>query len=224
MTDPNTRERLIDTAMRLFHERGYSATGVAAILKEAGVRSGSFYHFFGSKESLLIAVLEKYVELLFPAVMSPAFSQTEDPIERIFTVLAGYRQMLIGAEFSLGCPVGNLALEMSTGHPQVRDLVLLNFRNWCAAIESCLNQAADRLPKGLDLKQLSQFVLTVMEGGIMQSRAQQGIEPFDASVSMLRDYFDRLLRDGKRQASIQEHQDPRKALEQGVSNNEDSNN
>ena len=195
MTDPNTKQRLIDTAMRLFHERGYSATGVAAILKEAGVRSGSFYHFFGSKESLLIAVLEKYVELLFPAVMTPAFSQTEDPIERIFAVLAGYRQMLLGAEFSLGCPVGNLALEMSTGHCEVRDLVLLNFRNWCSAIEKCLQQAADRLPLDLDFKRMSQFVLTVMEGGIMQARAQQGIEPFDASVQVLRDYFDRLLRE-----------------------------
>lgn len=188
-----TRERLVETARRLFHENGYSATGVSAILKAANVRSGSFYYFFEAKEALLVAVLERYVELLVPMVMRPAFDQTDDPIERIFAVLFGYRRMLTESKFSLGCPLGNLALEMSTGHPEVRDLILLNFRQWCEAIEYCLEMAADRLPADLDRGRLARFVLTVMEGGIMQARAQQSIEPYDASVAGLRDYVNQLL-------------------------------
>ena len=55
-----TRERLLETAARLFHEQGYAATGVATILREADANSGSLYHFFPNKDALLAGVLEWY--------------------------------------------------------------------------------------------------------------------------------------------------------------------
>ena len=48
---PSTRDRILETARRLFHEQGYHATGIATILREAGVNSGSLYHFFESKDA-----------------------------------------------------------------------------------------------------------------------------------------------------------------------------
>ncbi|MEE8447296.1 MAG: helix-turn-helix domain-containing protein, partial [Gemmatimonadota bacterium] len=48
-----TRDRILEVAARLFHKRGFRATGVATILREAGVNSGSLYHFFPSKEAVL---------------------------------------------------------------------------------------------------------------------------------------------------------------------------
>ena len=44
-----------------------------------------------------------------------------------------------------------------------------------------------------DTDKLSTFILTVMEGAVMQARAHKSLDPFDASVAMLRDYFDRIL-------------------------------
>jgi hypothetical protein len=64
-----------------------------------------------------------------------------------------------------------------------------NFDGWTAAVEKCLQDASDRFPKGTNLKTLSQFVLTVMEGGVMQARAHRDVAPFDASVEHLRGYF-----------------------------------
>src|SRR5438552_17602700 len=91
--DPShdTRTRILEAARRLFYEQGYYATGIATILREADVNSGSLYHFFPSKEALLMGVLERYVELLRPAVMDPAEAAAPDPIERVFTLLANYR-------------------------------------------------------------------------------------------------------------------------------------
>ena len=63
-------------------------------------------------------------------------------------------------------------------------------------IEQCLGEAADRLPESVDRNQLALFVLTTMEGAVMLARAYQNIDPYDAAVTQLRDYFDRLLRDG----------------------------
>src|SRR5258708_25671141 len=105
-----TRERLVEAARTLFWEQGYANTGIAQILKAADVGSGSLYHFFPTKEDLLLAVLHKYKDLLWPMVIQPVFDRVQDPIERIFAVLDGYRQMLLATEFAIGCPIGNLAL------------------------------------------------------------------------------------------------------------------
>jgi AcrR family transcriptional regulator len=188
-----TRERLVEVARDLFHRHGYHKTGVAQILKTAGVRSGSLYYFFPSKENLLQAVLERYKESLWPIVMQPVFDRIADPIERVFGVLAVYREALMTTEFTFGCPIGNLALELNEVDPQTRMKIVENFDGWRLAIRGCLDAAADRLPPDVDCDRLAGFVLTVMEGGVMQSRSYCGIEPFDAAVAQLGDYFGRLL-------------------------------
>src|SRR3954447_6027502 len=106
-----TRDRLLDSARYLFWEKGYAATGMAELLGRAQANSGSFYHFFASKEALLLAVLEGYLEGLGPAVVDPAFAKHRDPIARIFAILEGYRERLLGTECRYGCPLGRLALE-----------------------------------------------------------------------------------------------------------------
>src|ERR1700721_2803451 len=86
-----TRERLIHSARYLFWERGFAGTSMADLLAHAKVNSGSFYHFFDSKEALLREVLEGYLLALRPMVVDPAFATTPKPIERIFAILAAYR-------------------------------------------------------------------------------------------------------------------------------------
>jgi len=191
---PPTRERIVIAALRLFQEQGFAGTGVSTILREARVNSGSMYHYFNSKEDLLRACLQWYLDNLDPLVMAPQREATpDDPVERIFTLLAWYRRFLVEADCTLGCPVGNLALECSDQYPLVRELIDQNFANWAAEIGRWLVDAGARLPADLDRGALARFVLTVMEGGLMQARAHKSIEPFDASVAVLRDYIDRLL-------------------------------
>ena len=189
----DTRTRLVHTAMRLFQERGYAATGVASILREADVRSGSLYHFFATKEELLLAVLERYEELLWPVILEPAFSRFNDPVARIFGILDGYRAMLVETECQAGCPIGDLALEVGSTLDRAREKIAANFDGWCRGIRRCLDEIGDDLPPELDRDRMASFVLCVMEGGVMLARTHRNIEPFDSAVSYLRDYFDRLL-------------------------------
>jgi AcrR family transcriptional regulator len=194
MGDPGTRDKLIQAAMRLFHEQGYAATGISTILREADVNAGSLYHFFPSKEELLKAVLETYAQMLQPIVMQPQRdAQPDDPIERVFELLRWYRQGLEMTGCSLGCPIGNLALEVADQLPEIRNWIDWNFEGWCKEVQKWLDEAEAQLPTDVDRRALSRFVLTVMEGGIMQARAEKRIDPYDDSVTMLRDYFDRLL-------------------------------
>lgn len=191
-----SRDKLIDSARQLFWEQGYTATGVAQILKESGVNSGSLYHYFPTKEDLLLAVLDWYRNNLLTMVIDPVRSRVSDPIEQVFGVLDGYRIQLVATEFTRGCPVGNLALELATTHPIPRDLIRENFEGWQAAIQEMLGRASGRFPEGTDTAELSIFVLTTMEGAVMLARAYRSIDPYLSAVNRLRDYFDRLLDDG----------------------------
>ncbi len=143
----STRERLVEAARLLFWKHGYSSTGIAQILKEADAGSGSLYYFFPTKEDLLLAVLEWYRENLWSQVVQPVFDRVTDPIERIFGILDAYRRGLLLTNFQHGCPIGNLALELSDSHPAVRELLAVNFTGWRKAIEQCLAECADRLPE-----------------------------------------------------------------------------
>src|SRR5579872_2539219 len=85
----DTRERIVEAARYLFWEKGYAATGLSELLARAGANSGSFYHFFDSKDAVLRTVLETYRDLLEPLVVRPAFDRHAGPIDRIFALLDG---------------------------------------------------------------------------------------------------------------------------------------
>jgi TetR/AcrR family transcriptional regulator, transcriptional repressor for nem operon len=188
----DTKARLVDVSMRLFWEKGYGATSIQDILREADVHAGSLYHFFPTKQDLLLATLKRYRDGIHQMLLAPAWKGVEDPIERIFALLARYRQALLSTDCFYGCPIGSLALEIHEPDPAVRSLLSANFSGWTKAIEECLADAGPRLPRDVNRKDLASFVLTVMEGGVMQSRTHRSVDSFDASVRLLRDYMTRL--------------------------------
>jgi len=191
--DHDTRDRLLRAAMQLFWQKGYGATSVADVLQRAGVNSGSLYHFFPGKQDLLLAVLGLYREGLEPMLLAPAWHGVDDPIERVFALLARYRKSIVETDCTYGCPIGSLALEIHEPDPPVRLALAANFNAWRYAITDCLVAAGARLPATVDRDELATLVLAVMEGGVMQARTHRDVTSFDASVRQLRAYFDLLL-------------------------------
>lgn len=199
MPDPSPiskRERLIQVAMELFVFQGYGNTGLAQIARQAEMLPGSLYHFFPTKEDLLAATLQARLRLLQPEVLDPIWARIDDPIERVFGLLDGYRQMLGMTGFAHGCPIGNLAIELAETHPRVRALLAANFDNWVGAVQACFEAAANRLPPDTDARALALFVLTTMEGAVMLARTYRDFDAFDNAVATLRDSIERMLRDG----------------------------
>lgn len=189
----NTRDRLIDAARFLFWERGFAGTSMADLLAHSEVNSGSFYHFFDSKEALLREVLRGYLDLLRPMVVDPAFASVQEPIERIFAILAGYRQRILSTECKYGCPLGRLALEIDPENAPAHELIAHNFQGWIQAVKECLQQMKQELPRQTDLDALATFVLVVLEGGVMLSRSYRSVEPFDRAIAQLKQHFKLLL-------------------------------
>ena len=193
------RDRIVEAAMELFWAKGYNSTSIADILSRTQLNTGSLYHVFPGKQDILIAVLERYRDGLYPMLIDPVWREVADPIERIFALLAKYRWLILETDCAYGCPIGSLALELHEADPPVRELLAVNFAGWVGAIERCLADAGDRLPPGLDRRALAEFVLTTMEGGVMQARTHRDVGHFDRGVAVLRDHFNMLLERAERE-------------------------
>jgi TetR/AcrR family transcriptional regulator, transcriptional repressor for nem operon len=196
MSDNDTRNRLVLTAMQLFWEKGYNSTSIADVLQAAKVNSGSLYHFFPAKSDLLVAVLDMYHDGIRQMLLEPAWAGVKDPIDKIFALLARYRRSLVDTQNVYGCPIGSLALELHEPDEPVRKRLAKNFLVWIKAIDECLIQAGIRFPASSGRRELAQFVLTTMEGGVMQARTFRDVAYFDAAVRQLRQYINRLQREG----------------------------
>ena len=193
----DTRSRIVGAAMELFWEKGYGSTSIADILARASINSGSLYHFFPGKQDLLVAVLEAYRDGIRPMLLDPAWQGIADPLDRVFALLAKYRELIAATDAFYGCPIGSLALELHEPDPIVRERLADNFDAWTGAIRSCLEAAGDRLPADIDRAALAEFVLTVMEGAVMQARTHRDVAYFDRAVSQLQRHFDALTQGRK---------------------------
>ena len=191
----DTKQRIIYSAIRLFAEKGYQATTIAEIAKASEANTGSVYFFFQTKQDILLAVLDTYCEGIEHMLLEPAWKNVADPIQRIFALLERYRSFLIDTECRYGCPIGILALELHEPDPAVQQKLAANFERWTTAVETCLRDAARRLPSDVSLRDLATFILTTMEGGVMQARTYRHPETFDASVRTLKHYFTHLLKE-----------------------------
>ena len=188
----DTRQRIVEAAMELFWLKGYGSTSVADILSRSQVNSGSLYYFFPGKQDVLVAVLEAYRDGIGRMLLEPAWAHVDDPVERVFALLASYRRALVETECTYGCPIGSLALELHEPDPPVRELMAANFSAWVAAVEQQLRAATGRFPADTDFRALAELVLNVMEGGVMQARTFRDVAHFDRAIAQLRAHFDAL--------------------------------
>lgn len=184
-----TRDRLVEAARHLFWERGYTATGLSDILAHAGANSGSFYHFFESKDALLRTVLETYADAIEPMLLAPVRPRVRRPLDLVTLLLGSYRERLAQTACTYGCPIGRLALEIDAENTPAHGLIARNFERWTAAVAEAV-----RLEGIADADDVATFVLAVMEGAVMQSRAHRSLAPYDAALRQMTRYLASLPR------------------------------
>ncbi len=130
----DTRERIVETADRLFYENGYGHTSFADIAAAVELSRGNFYYHFKTKDEILAAVIElrrKKTQAMLDAWTAEA-AQPAARIGRFIDMMA----MNAAAIRRNGCPVGTLCTELAKlehpALPQANNLFTL-FRDWLRA-------------------------------------------------------------------------------------------
>lgn len=174
----DTYQRIVESAQALIHASSYSDIGVAAICEKANVQKGSFYHFFSSKQELTLAVIDKNAADLKEKIIEQAFNSTLAPIERLqrFFELAVERQVNIHQQTGqvYGCPIGNLATEMSTQDEGLRSKLDKSFSGLLGLFSQTLQEAINNndLDDVNDVERTAQAMLAYFEGVLLLAKTQ----------------------------------------------------
>lgn len=121
---PDTREKLLQTALDLIWANSYGSVSVDHICETAGVKKGSFYHFFPSKEDLAVAAYEEHWQSEVQPIVDEVFHPDRPPIARIEAwcdrIYAKQKERFDASGHVPGCPFASLGAEMGTQNERLR--------------------------------------------------------------------------------------------------------
>lgn len=172
----DARNRILDSAVALMHERGYSSIGIEDIMQRAGVGKSSFYHFFKSKEALGVAAIDEYSDRSEANLFVKAFSDEIEPLDRPLRLM----NMICDDDMPvLGCLGGNSAAENSTTSEALRErteLFLGRLRDHFAAAYSEAVSEMDLHPDA-PVDKLADASVAYLQGLMLLCRARKTWEP-----------------------------------------------
>ena len=184
------REHLIQTAARLFRQRGYAATGLNDILRESGAPKGSLYHYFpGGKEELGVAAVRWAGERGRNTLAQMAAEATDTP-----TLLRAYAAQLAGwmsaSDYRDGCPIATCLLETAPASSAMTVAGRTVFADWCAVLQQALQRDGldeDAARQAIVLfeettdedaaRRLAQLAVASLEGALLLARVAGSDQP-----------------------------------------------
>ncbi len=173
-----TRGRVLDAAADEFQQRGYHATSMHDVMRLAEVPAGSLYHYFPTKKSLALAVIEERVADNITKTWIEPVRNASSAARGILAVFDSVAESVGGERAISGCPLNNLVLELSLADQDFQRGLLRVFEQWEQAIAQRLR---DDLKAGtvrkIDPKRLATFVVASFSGAMSLAKAAQSATP-----------------------------------------------
>jgi TetR/AcrR family transcriptional regulator, transcriptional repressor for nem operon len=175
----NTRQKLIETMLRLIWAAGYGAVSVEDICREAGVRKGSFYYFF--QAALAVASFESEW-VLWREEMAGMFQGNAPVVERFGAfadaVLTEQREKYKELGYVCGCPFSTIGSELATQDASIGKRIGDIFAGYIKFFEHALADgvAAGELRKDMDVVAKAQEIDAYLLGVLLSARIRNSIE------------------------------------------------
>ena len=167
MPPPSRREHLVDTAIALFSEYGFHATGIDTILGRAGVSKKTLYRYFRSKDELILAALRKYDGLFRNSFMRQIEERADTPRDRLVALFDVAEHWFSQNNF-YGCMFINAAGEYSDTSAPVREVC----RDFKAMIRSYILTLCERAGAA-DPPMLADELSLLLEGATVTAQVSQ---------------------------------------------------
>ena len=169
------RQRIVETAERLFYAHGIRAVGIDRIIAEAEVAKMSLYNHFKSKDDLILAVLEyreQQVDEMFSKTIDRHVRKGMDRLEAFFAAL---KHWFKGSGFR-GCSFINASVELADGCHPATEFSAAHKTRFNALLADCV---ADRL--GGKAGEITPAISLLVEGAIVTAVMQQTWKPADVA-------------------------------------------
>ena len=115
----SARQRLLDAAVMIVRQKGFAATSVDDLCREAGVTKGAFFHHFASKDALGVAAADHWSTMTGGFFADAPYHQHADPLERVLGYLDFRRAILQGTLPEFTCLAGTLLQEVHQSSPAI---------------------------------------------------------------------------------------------------------
>ncbi len=185
------RNRLLDAAADAFQTGGYHGTSIQDVMHAAETTGGALHHHFPTKKDLGLAVIRERVAR---AVAETWIEPVKHAKRTSDGILAAFRAVISELEAQntvRGCPLNNLALELSLDDADFRAAVQEIFDGWRAAIAERLraDQEAGKF-RAVDADAFALFVVAAYSGAIAMAKAEQSTRPLETCARQLEDVMD----------------------------------
>jgi TetR/AcrR family transcriptional regulator, transcriptional repressor for nem operon len=187
----DARTRLLDAALKVVRQRGYSATTVDELCKTAGVTKGAFFHHFRTKDDLGVAAARHWATVTSAMFAAAPYHAPADPLDRLLAYVDFRKQMLSGALPDFTCFVGTTLQETYATHPDIRaacfDSIAGHAGTLVADIEAAITKYPPAFPIGAD--SLALHTQAVLQGSFILAKGGQDAALAAESVEHLRNYI-----------------------------------
>lgn len=183
----DTKQKLIDTATDLIWRQSYNAVSVDEICKAAGVKKGSFYHYFPSKAHLALETMDSCMQETIEKY-NDFFSATRPPIQR-FALMARYvldQQREISKELGhvCGCPFATLGSELAAQDKEIGEKITGALEVKSAYYESALRDlvAEGTISANTDIKQKANEIFAYIIGQLIMARIKNDLDFLESGL------------------------------------------
>ena len=195
--DPvRTRGTLLQAAFDEIHRSGFRGSDVETILRKAGMTKGALYHHFANKEALGYAVLDEVVASIMREKWQAPLRDAADPVAALIGIV---RSTSLEREHVVrGCPLNNLAQEMSPLDEGFRKRTASLFEEWHRGIAAALRAARERgrVRAEIDPDETATFLIAAYEGYISLAKCFQDADRLRAGERTLVRYLESLRPSG----------------------------
>ena len=188
------KQEIISIARNVIHTKGYQATSVSDILDAANIGKGQFYYYFSSKYDLGLAVVEDLIQEWDGQLINGILKSEDEPKLKLNKMLDWATTFHAEMERKRGCPIGNLAIEMSEHDETFRVKIQQFFDRWFLGVEVVLDEMIkqNQLDSSIDPKKSAQTIVAMIEGGVLLMKNQQDIKLLENVFDVIRKQYNLL--------------------------------
>jgi TetR/AcrR family transcriptional repressor of nem operon len=181
----DTKALLIRSGLEHLTEYGFTASGIDAVLKRAGVPKGSFYYYFSSKEAFGKELIASYNAFFAKKLDAHLLDERYPPLERLERYVLDAQKTMKKYSFRRGCLIGNLGQEVDSLPESYRDILVDVFLGWQQRVEVCLYCAQERgqISTTVDCRQLAEYFWIGGEGAVSRAKLTKSVAPLTCFFS-----------------------------------------